>query len=67
MQAPQGCSKKEADSDMPRLRRQRIPLKPELFTIQWYPSSRSCVRTGGAKVNPQQMPPLMVRKAEWRR
>ncbi|MBL7186043.1 MAG: hypothetical protein ISS70_06935 [Phycisphaerae bacterium] len=58
---------KEVDSDMGRLRKHRISLKPELFTIHWYPSARSCVSPGGRKVSPQQMPPLMVRKAEWRR
>jgi hypothetical protein len=25
------------------------------------------VNPGGRKISPQQMPPLMVRKAEWRR
>jgi hypothetical protein len=50
-----------------KLRKNRLPLKPKLFTIRWYPSSRSCVNPGSRKVKPQQMPPLMVRKAEWRR
>lgn len=42
-------------------------LKPKLFTIRWYPSNRSCVNSGNRRIKPQQMPPLMVRKAEWRR
>jgi len=50
-----------------RLKKQRLFLKPGLFAIRWYPSSRSCVNPGSRTVSPQQMPPLMVRKAEWRR
>jgi hypothetical protein len=50
-----------------KLKKNKLPLKPKLFTIRWYPSSRSCVHPGSRKVKPQQMPPLMVRKAEWRR
>ena len=49
------------------LKKIRLSLKPKLFTIRWFPSSRSCVRPSSRKVKPQQMPPLMVRKAEWRR
>jgi hypothetical protein len=48
-------------------KKDRPLLKTRLFNIRWYPSSRSCVSTGNQKVQPQQMPPLMVRKAEWRR
>jgi len=40
---------------------------PQLFTIRWYPSTRSCLSIGSRKPRPQQMPPLMVRKPEWRR
>jgi hypothetical protein len=35
--------------------------------IQLYPSGRSCVRGDMRHIRPQQMPPLMVRKAAWRR
>jgi hypothetical protein len=42
-------------------------IEPELFTIGWYPSNRSCANTVGRRMKPQQMPPLMVRKPEWRR
>ena len=42
-----------------------VPLKTKIFNIQWYPNSRSCANR--RKTKPQQMPPLMVRKAEWRR
>jgi hypothetical protein len=50
-----------------KLKKNRLPLKPKLFTIQWYPSARSCVNQGSRRVKPEHMPPLMVRKAEWRR
>ena len=42
-----------------------VPLKTRLFNIQWYPNNRSCANH--RKTKTQQMPPLMVRKAEWRR
>jgi len=35
--------------------------------VKWYPSDHSCVRQNMNIVRPQQMPPLMVRKATWRR
>ncbi len=35
--------------------------------IRWYPSSRSCTNNPQRKVKHRQMPPLMVRKADWRR
>ncbi|MHC4075910.1 MAG: hypothetical protein ACYSRZ_05800 [Planctomycetota bacterium] len=47
--------------------RNKIPLKVKIFEITWYPSSRSCINPGQQKAKPQHMPPLMVRKAEWRR
>ncbi|MBE0537021.1 MAG: hypothetical protein IH624_15260 [Phycisphaerae bacterium] len=36
------------------------------YTIDVYPSSRSCIKSNMNNVRPQQMPPLMVRKAAWR-
>jgi hypothetical protein len=42
-------------------------LTIKLFNIRWYPSNRSCVSRANKRANPQQMPPLMVRKPEWRR
>lgn len=36
-------------------------------TIRIFPSSRSCVKHNMQHVRPEQMPPLMVRKAAWRR
>ncbi|MHC4641081.1 MAG: hypothetical protein ACYS32_05505 [Planctomycetota bacterium] len=50
-----------------KLKKYRHPLKIELFTLRWYPSSRSCSHNSRRRLNPHQMPPLMVRKAEWRR
>ncbi|MHC4259838.1 MAG: hypothetical protein ACYSTF_05435 [Planctomycetota bacterium] len=50
-----------------KLRKNRLPLNIELFNIRWYPSSRSCVKPGSRRIKPERMPPLMVRKAEWRR
>jgi hypothetical protein len=50
-----------------KLKKDKLPLKIELFTIRWYSSNRSCAKTGRQRLNPRQMPPLMVRKAEWRR
>ncbi len=35
--------------------------------IKWYPSSKSCVQHDMSNVRPHQLPPLMVRKAAWRR
>ncbi|MHC5061401.1 MAG: hypothetical protein ACYTFK_10000 [Planctomycetota bacterium] len=37
------------------------------YDIKWYPNSSSCVGRNMSNVSPQQMPPLMVRKAAWRR
>ena len=50
-----------------KLKKNKVPLKPEMFTIRWYPSSRSCAGRAKQKVRPELMPPLMVRKPEWRR
>ena len=38
-------------------------IKPE---IRVYPSQRSCIRANMNHVKPEQLPPLMVRKAAWR-
>jgi hypothetical protein len=50
-----------------KLKKDKLPLKIELFTIRWYSSNRSCAKTSHQRLNSRQMPPLMVRKAEWRR
>ncbi|MHC4620309.1 MAG: hypothetical protein ACYTEQ_21380 [Planctomycetota bacterium] len=49
------------------LKKDKLPLKIEVFKLRWYPTARSCANRRGRKPTPQQMPPLMVRKAEWRR
>jgi hypothetical protein len=45
------------------------PGKPdiELYNISWYPNSQSCLKMDIYRATPAQMPPLMVRKAAWRR
>ena len=35
--------------------------------LTWYPSDKSCVRRNMDHVRPHQLPPLMVRKAAWRK
>jgi len=43
------------------------PLLEEIKTeIRVYPSQRSCIRLNMNHVKPEQLPPLMVRKAAWR-
>jgi hypothetical protein len=41
--------------------------RPEKDDLRLYPNARSCVRSDMSSVTPQQMPPLMVRKAAWRK
>lgn len=50
-----------------KLNKNKLQLKPNLYVVDWYPSNRSCLHKGSRKFKTQQMPPLMVRKAEWRR
>jgi len=50
-----------------RLKKEGFLLKTKLFTIRWYPSNRCCLSTNNHRRPPQLMPPLMVRKPEWRR
>ena len=38
-----------------------------IYNIRWYPSNKSCVKISSHHRKPQNTPPLMVRKAEWRR
>lgn len=51
-----GLTKKDTDSAQPELCGQII----------WYPSNRD-VQSGPKNSTPMQVPPLMVRKAAWRR
>jgi len=50
-----------------KLEKNKLFKNIKMFNIRWYPSSRSCVNFANRKAKPQLMPPLMVRKAEWRR
>jgi hypothetical protein len=51
----------------------RKEKKHKLFTelqivrIQWYPGSRNSANGKNKKIGTENLPPLMVRKAEWRR
>ncbi len=38
-----------------------------IYNVRWYPNSRSCIKISSEHRKPQNTPPLMVRKAEWRR
>ena len=42
------------------------PWKDVRHDIRVYPCQRSCVKSNMSQVSPEQMPPLMVRKAAWR-
>lgn len=44
-----------------------LTWKTELFKTSWYPNSRSCTNTIGRKAKLCQLPPLMVRRGEWRK
>ncbi|MCD6393624.1 MAG: hypothetical protein J7M40_08955 [Planctomycetes bacterium] len=50
-----------------RKKKFRRNWKVREYSIDVYPSSRSCIRRDMSHVRPQQLPPLMVRKAAWRR
>ncbi|MGA2069852.1 MAG: hypothetical protein ABSG97_00750 [Sedimentisphaerales bacterium] len=45
----------------------KLAIKPQLMAIRWYPSSRCFGSAKRHKSRPNLMPPLMVRKPEWRR
>gem|GEM_PF-5829118 len=36
-------------------------------TLRWYPSERSCSSSTNSSRKPSFTPPLMVRRADWRR
>ncbi|MCF7973285.1 MAG: hypothetical protein K9N55_05690 [Phycisphaerae bacterium] len=49
-----------------------LKVKKAAFTshihmLCWYPSDRSCTPATPLENKPKKVPPLMVRKAEWRR
>jgi hypothetical protein len=49
------------------LKNLRIRRLLEKEDLRLYPNARSCVRKDMGRVPLQQMPPLMVRKAAWRK
>jgi hypothetical protein len=40
-------------------------LKP--YDLKWYPHGISCISSGRRCLKPSNVPPLMVRKAPWRK
>jgi hypothetical protein len=50
-----------------RMKKDGFLLKTKLFFLRWYPSNRCCANAASDRRPPQMMPPLMVRKPEWRR
>ncbi|MBN1127170.1 MAG: hypothetical protein JXA82_19360 [Sedimentisphaerales bacterium] len=48
-------------------KKKQIRCKIEGYDLDIYPSQRSCIKQDMTHVRPQQLPPLMVRKAAWRR
>ena len=48
-------------------RNKKTPWKVLNHEVKIYPNGRSCVKPNMNHVKPEQMPPLMVRKAGWRR
>ncbi len=44
-----------------------VNFKIETYAVEWYPSDRFCLDSKTHEVRPKKVPPLMVRKAEWRR
>jgi hypothetical protein len=49
------------------LKKDDLPPQREVLTLEWYPSERSCRVHAGKTNRLKRVPPLMVRKAEWRR
>jgi hypothetical protein len=43
----------------------RVNLK--IYELKWYPKGITCLTPGHRSVKPANVPPLMVRKAQWRR
>ncbi len=49
------------------LKKYKPLFKLQLHMLDWYPSDRSCHSCDPKPNKPKRVPPLMVRKAEWRR
>ncbi|MHC4333613.1 MAG: hypothetical protein ACYSUP_09920 [Planctomycetota bacterium] len=47
--------------------KRKLHIEVPIFEVRWYPSTRSCSARANRRAGPHQVPPLMVRKAEWRR
>ena len=39
----------------------------KIYELKWYPKGITCLSPGHRSVKPANVPPLMVRKAQWRR
>lgn len=39
----------------------------KIYELKWYPKGITCLTPGHRSVKPANVPPLMVRKAQWRR
>jgi hypothetical protein len=50
-----------------KIKKEKFPIEVKMFEIQWYPNLKACPGKMAKGAKMQQMPPLMVRKAEWRR
>jgi hypothetical protein len=50
-----------------KFKRNKLFSKPARFEIRWYPGNKNYSGTKYRGGSFQYMPPLMVRKAEWRR
>jgi hypothetical protein len=48
-------------------KKNKLFTKPQIVQIQWYPAGKSCTNGKNKKIGISNVPPLMVRKAEWRR
>jgi len=69
--APERCGKMlRKDSNRPMFRKRpkkNLHIEVPIFEVRWYPNSTSCSPRPNHRTGPHQVPPLMVRKAEWRR
>ena len=45
----------------------KCQLKAKPLAVKWYPSHRNFAKLNLHDITPHEMPPLMVKKAAWRR
>jgi len=50
-----------------KVKKSAIKFNVNILEITWYPNPSSCVSINTKRSRPNQMPPLMVRKPQWRR